>query len=153
MSAEVMSKSPSSGLGFITVSDGTVLKLRISIIDIREIGFSPHGGINFDVKAMGGVSTHTIPEELKKMVVDKPIVPTYPPEPPPDGWEILDIKKQEPATIGEIVDTSKGKYRVRVVADVVMVSRNAKYKTLLDEPLYWVSWVWKISWKPVKPGG
>jgi hypothetical protein len=142
-----MSNSSSLGLGFITVSDGTVLKLKISIVDIKEVGFSPFGGINFDVKAIGGVSTHMVPEDLKKAVADKP---TAPPEPPFDGWEIFDIKEQEPAMIEEVVETSKGKYQVRVVADAVMVSRNMKYKTNRNEPLYWVSWVWKISWKPIE---
>jgi hypothetical protein len=142
-----MSEHPSPGLGFITVSDGTILKLKISIVDIKEAGFSPFGGINFDVKAIGGVSTYTVPEELKKAVADKPIAP---PEPPLDGWEILEIKEQKPAVIEEVVDASKGKYAVRVVSDAVMVARNMKYRTLLSEPVYWVSWVFKISWKPIK---
>jgi hypothetical protein len=146
--AEAVLKPRGPGLGFVTVSDGTVLKLKISIVDIKEMGFSPFGGINFDVKAMGGVSTHAVPEELKKAVADKPI--SFSPEPPPDGWEILDVKEQEPAALEEIVDTSKGKYRVRVAADVVMVSRNMRYRSHRDEPLYWVSWVWKISWKPLE---
>jgi hypothetical protein len=142
-----LSEVPSLGLGFITVSDGTVLKLKISIVDIKEIGFSPFGGINFDVKAIGGVATYTVPEELKKAVADKPIAP---PEPPLDGWEILEIKEQKPAMIEEVVDTSKGKYVVRVIGDAVMVARNMKYRTPLNEPIYWVSWVYKISWKPIK---
>jgi len=25
-----------------------------------------------------------------------------------------------------------------------------KYRSRLNEPIYWVSWVWKISWRPVK---
>ena len=88
-----------------------------------------------------------VPEELKKAVADKPIAP---PEPPLDGWEILEIKEQKPAVIEEVVDASKGKYAVRVVSDAVMVARNMKYRTLLSEPVYWVSWVFKISWKPIK---
>jgi len=139
----------SPGLGFITVSDGTVLKLKISIVDIKEMGFSPFGGINFDVKTMGGISTYIVPEDLKKAVADKPIAP---PEPPSDGWEILEVKEQKPAMMEEVVDTSKGKYVVRVVGDAVMVARNMKYRTPHNEPIYWVSWVWKISWKPIKSG-
>jgi hypothetical protein len=39
--------SEASGLGFITVSDGTILKFKVSIVDIREIEgmFSPFGGL------------------------------------------------------------------------------------------------------------
>jgi len=142
-----VSEVPSPGLGFITVSDGTILKLKISIIDIKEAGFSPFGGINFDVKVVGGIATHKVPEELRKSVADKPLAP---PRPPPDGWEILEIKEQKPAVIEEVVDTSKGKYVVRVVCEAVMVARNMNYRTLHNEPIYWVSWVYKTSWKPVK---
>jgi len=135
------------GTSFIKLSDGTELKLRILIVDVKELGFSPFGGINFDVKTVGGVSTVRVPDELKRAVADKPLAP---PEPPIDGWEILDIEKQEPAVAETVVDTSKGKFRVKVVAEAVMVSRNMKYKSIHGEPLYWVSWVLKISWKPVE---
>jgi len=139
--------SSSVGTGFIKLADGAVLKLRILIVDIKETGFSPFGGINFDVKTVGGVSTHSIPEELKKMVADKPLAP---PELPKDGWEIIKILEQEPAVAEEIVDSSKGRYRVRVVAEAVMASRNMKYRSKNKEPIYWVSWTLKISWSPVE---
>lgn len=120
--------SEASGLGFITVSDGTILKFKVSIVDIREIEgmFSPFGGVVFDVKAVGGVSVYRVPEELKKAVADKRIAP---PEPPQDGWEILEIKEQKPTVVEEIVDSSKGKFMVRVVGEAVMVARNMNYKT------------------------
>jgi len=145
----VLKISEASGLGFITVSDGTILKFKVSIVDIREIEgmFSPFGGVVFDVKAVGGVSVYKVPEELKKAVADKRIAP---PEPPQDGWEILEIKEQKPAVVEEIVDSSKGKFLVRVVGEAVMVARNMNYKTTHDEPVYWVSWVYKISWRPVE---
>jgi len=38
------------GVGWIKLSDGAVLKLKILIVDVRESGFSPFGGVNFDVK-------------------------------------------------------------------------------------------------------
>jgi hypothetical protein len=135
--------------GSITVSDGTILKLKVSIIDVREIEgmFSPFGGVVFDVKAVGGVSVYRVPEELKKAVADKRIAP---PEPPQDGWEILEIKEQKPAVVEEIVDSSKGKFLVRVVGEAVMVARNMNYKTPHNEPVYWVSWVYKVSWRPIK---
>lgn len=134
------------GTGRIKLSDGAVLKLRILIVDVREAGFSPFGGVNFDVKTVGGVSTLDVPDELKKAVADKPVAP---PE-PPDGWEIVDIVEQEPAVAEVVVDSSKGRFRVKIVAEAVMVSRNMKYKTIHNEPPYWVSWVLKISWKPVE---
>jgi len=41
-------------IGLITLADGTILKLKVTIIDIKESGFSPFGGINFDIKPVGG---------------------------------------------------------------------------------------------------
>jgi hypothetical protein len=99
------------------------------------------------VKAIGGVSAYKVPEELKKTVADKRIAPQ---EPPQDGWEILEIKEQKPAVVEEAVESSKGKFVVRVVGEAVMVARNTNYKTPHNEPIYWVSWVYKISWRPVK---
>jgi hypothetical protein len=40
--------------GFIRLSDGSQLVLKIFIIDVKEAGFSPFGGVNFDVKVVGG---------------------------------------------------------------------------------------------------
>lgn len=138
--------SSGAGIGFIKLSDGTELKLRMLIIDVKELGFSPFGGINFDVKTVGGVATANVPEELKKIMINKPLTP---PELPQDGWGIIDIVEQKPAVAEEVVDTSKGKYKVMVVMDAVMVSRNMNYRTIHNEPVYWVSWVTKISWKPI----
>jgi hypothetical protein len=137
-------------VGLIRLADGSELKLRILVVDVREAGFSPFGGVNFDVKVVGGVSTHGVPEELRKAVDGKPLMP---PEPPPDGWEIVDIVEQRPAVVEEVVATSQGKFIVRVVAEAVMVARNMKYRSTLGEPVYWVSWVYKISWKPVVGAG
>ena len=76
------------GVGRIRLSDGAVLKLKILIVDVRESGFSPFGGVNFDVKAVGGVAVESVPEDVKKLVANKPLAPS---EPPRDGWEMLDI--------------------------------------------------------------
>jgi len=145
LSGEQMVASSEAGTGYITLSDGTRLKLRILIVDVKEAGFSPFGGVNLDVKTVGGVSTVSVPDELKKAVVDKPLAP---PEPPMDGWELVDIDRQEPAVAEAVADTSRGRFRVRVVAEAVMVSRNMRYKNIHNEPIYWVSWALKISWKP-----
>jgi hypothetical protein len=98
------------------------LKYPLSILR-RPV--SPFGGINFDVKVIGGIATHKVPEDLKKAVTDKPVMPL---EIPHDGWEILEIKEQKPA-------------------------HNMKYRSPLSEPVYWASWVYKISWKPQESGG
>ena len=133
-------------VGSIRLADGTILRLKIMIVDIKEGGFSPFGNISFNVKAVGGISTVRVPEEIRKLVIDKPIAP---PEPPRDGWEIIDIVEQDEAEVEEVVDSSRGKFKVRVAAEAIMVARNINYKTVDNEPLYQVSWVWKVSWKPV----
>jgi len=49
-----MAPSP-VGVGRIKLSDGTVLKLKILIVDVRESGFSPFSDVNFDAKVIGGL--------------------------------------------------------------------------------------------------
>jgi len=136
-------------IGLITLADGTILKLKVTIIDIRESGFSPFGGVNFDIKSAGGVATQSVPGELREAVKDKPLAP---PEPPREGWELVDIVRQEPAIVEEVVKSSKGLFKVRVEAEATMVARNMLYRTIHNEPVYWVTWVNKVSWKPVKEG-
>jgi hypothetical protein len=136
------------GAGRIKLGDGTELELRIMILDIREAGFSPFGGVNFSVKAMGGIATKVVPEELRRAVADKP---TAPQEQPQDGWELVDIVEQEPAIVKESINSSRGRFAVRVAAEATMVARNLNYRVVFgdaSEPLYWATWVYKITWKP-----
>jgi len=137
----------SIGVGHVKLSDGAILKFKILIVDVKESGFSPFGGVNFDVKAVGGVSTEHVPDNVKELVTSKPLAP---PEPPREGWEILDIVEQQPAEAIEEFSTSMGGFLIKVVAEAVMASRNTMYRTPVNEPIYWVSWVYKISWRPVK---
>jgi len=39
-----------------------------------------------------------------------------------------------------------------VEAEATMVARNMLYRTIPNEPVYWVTWVNKVSWKQVKEG-
>jgi len=133
------------GEGLIKLSDGTVLKLKILIVGVKETGFSPFGGVNLDIKVVGGITTVSVPEELRRAVADKPLTP---PQPPKSGWEILEVVEQQPAVAVQTVETSKGHFTVRVVAEAVMASRNMEYRTSSNEPVYWVSWVYKVSWRP-----
>jgi len=43
------------GVGDIKLSDGALLRLKILIVDVKEIGFSPFGGVNFYANVTGGV--------------------------------------------------------------------------------------------------
>jgi hypothetical protein len=133
--------------GIVKLSDGSTLKLKISIVDTREAGFSPFGGVNIAVKVVGGVATLEVPEEIRKKVSEKPLAP---PEPPHNGWKILDIINYIPAYEEKPIKTSKGSFLVIVKAEPVMASGNFDYRTELGEPLYWLNWVYKISWKPIE---
>jgi len=61
----------------------------------------------------------------------------------------VDIVEFKPAVVEENFKSSKGEFMVRVVAEPVMVSRNMNYRSIHNEPIYSVSWVAKISWRPV----
>jgi len=133
--------------GIVTLADGSKLVLRVVVVGVKYVGFSPFGGVNFAVKTAGGVSSLYVPDELKNNVKDKPLSP--PDRLPEDGWELINIQSQEPATEEVEVEVEGKKYRIKVVGEASMVSRNINYRTDMNEPLYWVHWSVKIQWKPV----
>lgn len=133
--------------GTVKLADGTVLKLVVNILEARESGFSPLGGINILVKPIGGATVIKSPSEVMEKIKDKPFFPSG--EQPKDGWELVDIIENQPATAEKTIETSKGPYLVKMIADPSMASRNLNYKNELDEPIYFVVWVSKISWKPI----
>jgi len=138
-----------SGFGRITLVDGSKLILRVAIVNVsKHPGSSPFGGVNLAVKTAGGVAIEELPEELKKAVADKPIVP--PGLLPSDGWEYVDIVSQEPAFEEVEVVIDNRKFIVRVESEAVMIARNLKYRSIEGEPFYAVNWVDKVRWKPVE---
>lgn len=68
-------------------------------------------------------------------------------EPPRDGWELVDIEKSEPSMEEVEVEAAGGRYRVTVIAEASMASRNLNYRSDAGEPLYWVSWGVRVKWK------
>ncbi len=134
--------------GIVTLVDGSKLILRVVIVGVKYTGFSPLGGVNFAIKPAGGVSSLYVPEELRNMVRDKPVSP--PDRLPENGWELVDIAGQEPAEEEVELDVNNRKYRVKVIGEASMVSRNTSYKTQLGEPLYWVQWSVKVQWRPLE---
>jgi len=137
------------GVGIIKLSDGSILQLKVFIIDVKEAGFSPFGGVYFDVRVIAGVTTESVPESLKELVKDKPVFTPWP-ELPREGWEFVDIVEQKPAEALTTVKSSKGLFEVKVVAEATMIAENTLYRSLANEPLYWVFWVYKTSWRPIK---
>jgi len=133
--------------GIVALADGSKLILRVVIVGVKYVGFSPFGGVNFAVKTAGGVASLYVPDELKNYVKDKPLSP--PDKPPEEGWELVDIQSQEPAVEEVEVEVNDKKYKIKVLGEASMVSRNMNYKTDVGEPLYWVHWGIKIQWKSV----
>jgi hypothetical protein len=114
----------SVGVGRVRLSDGAVLKLKILIVDVKEAGFSPFGGVSFDVKVVGRVAVESLPDSVRELIGDKPFAP---PETPQEGWEILDVVGQQPAEALEVARD----FVVTVVAEAVMAVRNVLYRTPL----------------------
>ncbi|MBP1357003.1 MAG: hypothetical protein JZD40_00715 [Sulfolobus sp.] len=134
------------GKGSLTLSDDTIITFVTYVLNVKETGSSPFGGVNFVVESITGITVEKITDELREKIKDK----TVPNGVPQDGWEIIDIKDQKPAIVELEADSSKGKFKVKVVTEVVMASRNLNYKTVTNEPWYFVSWVNKVSWRPLK---
>ncbi len=133
--------------GIVELADDSKLVLRVVIVGVKHAGFSPFSGVNFVVKTAGGVASLFVPDELKDSVKNKPLSP--PDRPPEDGWELVEIKKQEPATEEVEIEVSDKKYMIKVLGEASMVSRNMNYRTDIGEPLYWVHWGIKVQWKPL----
>ena len=102
------------GIGEILLSDGSRLLLKILIINVREspLDFMPFGGVNFNVDVVGGISIKELSNEVKGLIRDKPTMLVY----PIDGWEIIPIKSHENAMAYTVVDSSNGKFSVKVSA-------------------------------------
>ncbi len=130
----------------VELEDGTVVIVKITLTKIEESGFSPLGGIMFSGKFNADISSIS-PKKLKEKVKDRPV--HYPGQQlPTDGWEVVDIKWQKPAVLGAIVNTSKGIFSFRVVAEATMVARNMNYRLPSGDPIYYVAWVYKPYWRP-----
>lgn len=137
--------------GLVKLADGSVIKTVINIIDARESGFSPFGGINIAVKTVGGVAIQKAAPAITKLIKNKPIFSES--KPPKEGWEIVEIAESTPAYAETKINTTKGEYIVKVTAIPNMAARNLNYQSQLNEPVYTVNWATLASWKPVNVRG
>jgi hypothetical protein len=130
------------------LEDGTTVVMKVILDSIKEMGFSPFGGVNFSVN----ITTQIVfvsPEELKEKVKDRPV--HYPGQQlPTEGWEIIDVTWQRPAVIETTVDTSRGAFNFKIVTEATMAARNMNYRIPAGDPIYQITWVYKYYWKPVK---
>ena len=133
--------------GRINLADGTILKLMVNIIDVRENGFSPFGGVNLSIKQSGGTAAVKVPDELVQSVKDKPLYSSA--NQPQDGWEMIEIAESTPAKAETKIQTTKGYFLVEIKSLATMVSRNMTFKNEFNEPVYLVNFVIPFSWKLV----
>jgi len=133
--------------GEVELSDGTKLRFRTTLIDIKEIGFSYFDGVNFNVSLSIGVSTISVPQNLKDSVSSRPLSPAQLPQ---EGWETVDIVGAKPATLNIKTTSSKGNFEVKIVTEPMMVARNLLYKNILNEPLYILNTITKYLGKKLK---
>ena len=139
-----------SRLGYVKVSDDSIIILRTAVVDVRMREEASPFGAEFDVNATGGTSVYPSKEALEE-VKDKPVV--EPGKIPSEGWVRVDIVEREPAYEEVIYDNGKvGGYLIRVEIEPIMVSKNTRFKTLQGLPLYFVRWVPKINWSEMREG-
>jgi len=130
----------SSKTGFVKLSDGTVIHIRVVIIDIVEGEMKPVGPdlqvglqISFLVKS---------PLELREKMKDKSL-------PPSDGsylkdlkmWNFIEIVKKDSAVEECLYEASnRVKYKVSVEVDVTIVARTLEYRDANNNPIYHFRW-------------
>ena len=67
---------------------------------------------------------------------------------PSDGWTLVDIvEKQSAYEEVEYLLNGKEKYVIRAETEPILAAKNINYRTIQNEPLYFVRWVNKVSWK------
>jgi len=132
-------------LGYVKLSDGTTIVLRIAVIDIKPLQTPSPFGVEFNVLTTGGISVYPSDSALSE-VKDKPLI--EPGKTPPDGWTLVDIiEKQLAYEEVEYLLNEKEKYIIKVELDPLLVAKNTNYRTIQKEPIYTVRWVTKSSWK------
>lgn len=131
--------------GVVRLADGTGLRLKLAVFDVRDAGFSPFGGVWFVVYPAVGLVVDEVPEQVRKAVEDKPIYQGR--QPPQEGWELVEVVHRESALQRLEVEARGRRYEVWVEVEPLMAARNMAYRTLLDEPLYAVNHIAKVWWR------
>ncbi|GAB6945400.1 hypothetical protein [Vulcanisaeta sp. JCM 14467] len=137
----------SNQVGRVVLRDGTILRLRTAIVEVHKVSEQTPFGAYLLVLVTTGIGVESVPDEVMKAVSDKPLLKfDYFPM---DGWEPIDIERQEPAYEEAEVVINNEKYLVHAEVEASMCSRNLSYKDLFNRPLYYVNWVVKPSWRRV----
>ena len=126
--------------GYVELSDGTKIDIRVIILNIEEGKMKPVGpDLQVDMQVTFIVNS---PTRLKNLVRNKPL-------PPSDQsylekleiWEIMDIVNKESAVEECLYDASDGKkYRISVEVSVTIVARTLEYRDKNNNPIYHLRW-------------
>ena len=131
-------------LGYVKLSDGTSIILRVAIVDIKPLQTS--FGVEFNVVTVSGSSVNPS-ESVLNEIRDKPII--EPNKTPSDGWTLVNIVEKQSA-YEEVEYLSNEKYIIRAEVEPLIVVKNTKYKSIQEQPIYIVRSARKISWKKVE---
>lgn len=125
-----------TSFGYLKVSDGSTLLLRVAITNIRKTSEDPvMFSVEFFVRTSIYQTSSKVLEEIKNYEEVKPG------EQIKEGWVLLDIlEKKNPIEVATYED-----YTINVEIEPLMVYRNIKYKNN-NIPIYMVNFVPKISW-------
>lgn len=130
-----------SEVGYLKLSDGAIIYIRVTITDLREGELKPTGpdfGIGFQI----GITVHETPEGLRERVRGKPL-------PPADGshrrnldiWELVGITEKKPAREECVQRASDGRsYRIAVEIEPTIVARTLEYRDHNGHPIYFIRW-------------
>ena len=134
-------------LGLGRVADGTVIVLRVAIVDMRPIRVGSPFGVEFEVSFTTGISAYPSQKVLEDFK-DKQVL--MPRENLPDSWQQLGIVDKKSAVEEvEFNDEKLGKYIIRVEIEPLMAAVNTEKKSIKGEPIYAVRWAPKISWRKI----
>ena len=137
-----------SRLGYVKVNDGSIIILRVAVVDVRVREEASPFGAEFDINATGGIAVYPSESALDE-VKDKPVL--EPGRTVSEGWTRVDIVEKAPA-YEEVIysDERIGRYLIKVEIEPIMVSKNTLFKTIQGLPLYVVRWVPKITWGEIR---
>jgi len=133
-------------LGYVRLSDGTNIILRVAVIDIKPLQTSSPFGVEFNVITVSGISVYPS-ESVLNEVKDRTII--EPNKTPSDGWTLVNVTEKQPA-YEEVEYLFNEKYIIRAEVEPLMVVKNTKYKSMQEQPIYIVRYAKKISWKKVE---
>ncbi|WP_457751705.1 hypothetical protein [Thermococcus sp.] len=136
--------------GEMELSDGTIVRFRVALVDAIPSEETTPFGTEFEVNIATGISVTPSPESIEE-VKDKQIIPSG--SSVEDGWKQVKIIKSDSAYEEVRYSNDKlGEYKIRVEIEPAMVSKNTKFKTAKGEPLYVVKWIPKLMWEKLSSG-